>query len=67
MVIRGTPNNAQIYLIVEDDNIIYELGVKGIFPKYIDNNRAYFEREEVTLHIINDILSKGDKNIGRND
>ena len=64
MVIRGTPKDENKYIIVDDDNIIYKLSVKGIFPTYINNERAYFERERVTLDIINDIIVKG-KNIGR--
>ena len=67
MVIRGTPNNINDYIIVENDDMIYELSVKGIFPTYIDNQRAYFERKKVTLDIINDIISKGDKDVGRID
>lgn len=61
MVIRRTPQDIEKYIIIEDDNIIYELSIKGIFPIYIDNERAYFEREQVTLDIINDIVSKGEK------
>jgi hypothetical protein len=67
MVIRGTPKDESKYIIVEDDDIIYELSVRGIFPSYIDNKRAYFEKEKVTLDIINDIIIKGDKDVGRID
>lgn len=65
MVIRGTPKDESKYIIVEHDDIIYELSVRGVFPSYIDNKRAYFEKEKVTLDIVNDIISKGDKDVGR--
>jgi hypothetical protein len=65
MVIRGTPKNESKYIMIENDDIIYELSVKGIFPRYINNQRAYFEKEKVTLDIVNDIISKGDKDVGR--
>lgn len=68
MVIRGTPKDIDKYIIIENDDIIYDLSVEGIFPHYIDKDKAYFEREDVTLDIINRIIiSKGDKDIGRND
>ena len=67
MVIRGTPKDESRYIIVENDDIIYELSVREIFPSYIDNKRAYFEKKKVTLDIINDIIIKGDKDVGRID
>ena len=67
MVIRGTPKDESRYIIVENDDIIHELSVREIFPSYIDNKRAYFEKKKVTLDIINDIIIKGDKDVGRID
>ena len=40
MVIRGTPKDIKKYVLIDDDNILYQLSVKGIFPKYIDNKQA---------------------------
>ena len=56
MVIRGTPNDITKYIEVNNDELIYQLSVKGIFPKYIDNNKAYFEKQDVTLDVINEII-----------
>jgi hypothetical protein len=55
MVIRGTPNNAENYITVNDDFIIYKLGQQGIFPKYIDNKLAYFEDSLMTIALIKSI------------
>lgn len=59
MVIRGTPIDKTKYIEVDNDDMIYKLSVKHIFPKYIDNNKAYFDKQDVTLDIINEIIQKG--------
>lgn len=53
MVIRGTPININNYIQVSDDYIIYKLSEQGIFPKYIDNDCAYFEEELKIVALIN--------------
>jgi hypothetical protein len=53
MVIRGTPININNYIQVSDDYIIYKLSEQGIFPKYIDNDYAYFEEELKIVALIN--------------
>ena len=61
MVVRGTPkNNMDKYITINNDNIIYQLSRLGIFPKYIDDKQAYFEKQNLTLDIINDIIYKGE-------
>lgn len=55
MVIRGTPKNTNQYIIIDNDNIIYQLSVKGIFPKYIDKQQAYFDKKDITISIVNEI------------
>lgn len=56
MVIRGTPIDKSKYIEVDNDELIYQLSVKGIFPKYINRNKAYFEKQDVTLDVINEII-----------
>ena len=56
MVIRGTPKDIKKYVLIDDDNILYQLSIKGIFPKYIDNKQAYFDKKDVTLDIVNEII-----------
>ena len=60
MVIRSTPQDIDKYILVNEDNIIYQLSQLGIFPTYIDNKQAYFDKTELTLDIINNIIYKGD-------
>ena len=60
MVIRGTPKNIDKYVTVDNDEIIYQLSQLGIFPKYIDNQQAYFEKQQLTLDTINNIIYKGE-------
>ena len=55
MVIRGTPNNVENYITVNDDFIIYKLSQQGIFPKYVDNKLAYFEDSLTTIALIKSI------------
>jgi hypothetical protein len=56
MVIRGTPKDASQYIVINNDDIIYQLSIKGIFPKYIDNIQAYFNKRDITLDIVNEII-----------
>lgn len=56
MVIRGTPKDMDKYILIDNDNIIYQLSVKNIFPKYIDNTQAYFDKKDITLDIVNEII-----------
>lgn len=56
MVIRGTPKDVSKYIEVDNDDMIYQLSVKGIFPKYINNQKAYFDKQDVTLDVINEII-----------
>ena len=56
MVIRGTPKDIDKYILIDNDNIIYQLSVKNIFPKYIDNIQAYFDKRDITLDIVNEII-----------
>ena len=56
MVIRGTPKDMDKYILIDNDNIIYQLSVKNIFPKYIDNIQAYFDKRDITLDIVNEII-----------
>lgn len=60
MVIRNTPKDINKYIMVSDDNAIYQLSLMDIYPLYIDNETAYFKKEQLTLDIINDILAKGE-------
>ena len=55
MVIRGTPKDASQYIIIDNDDIIYQLSIKGIFPKYIDKTQAYFDKKDITISIVNEI------------
>ena len=55
MVIRGTPKDVNQYIIIDNDDMIYQLSVKGIFPKYIDNQQAYFDKKDITISIVNEI------------
>lgn len=59
MVIRNTPKEQDKYIIVQNDDIIHELSTRGIFPKYINNQQAYFEKKDITLDVINNIIYKG--------
>jgi hypothetical protein len=56
MVIRGTTKDASQYIVINNDDIIYQLSIKGIFPKYIDNTQAYFDKRDITLDIVNEII-----------
>lgn len=56
MVIRGTPQDVEKYILVDNDDIIYQLSLKKIFPMYIDDTQAYFEKQSITLNIINKIM-----------
>ena len=60
MVIRSTPQDIDKYILVNEDNIIYQLSQLGIFQTYIDNKQAYFDKTELTLDIINNIIYKGE-------
>ena len=55
MVIRETPKDVNQYIIIDNDDMIYQLSVKGIFPKYIDNQQAYFDKKDITISIVNEI------------
>lgn len=57
MVIRGTPKDVKSYVTIKDDYIIYQLSVKNIFPIYIDNMQAYFNKQDLTLDIINELMT----------
>ncbi len=59
MVIRNTPKDISKYILVTDNEVIFQLSTKGIFPIYIDNQTAYFKKQQLTLDIINDILVRG--------
>lgn len=59
MVIRGTPQDIEKYILVDNDDIIYQLSLKEIFPMYIDDTQAYFEKQNITLNVINEIMQKG--------
>lgn len=56
MVIRNTPKDISKYILVADNDIIYKLSTKGIFPRYIDKKAAYFKKEQFTIDVINEIL-----------
>ena len=56
MVIRETPKDASQYIVINNDDIIYQLSIKEIFPKYIDNTQAYFDKRDITLDIVNEII-----------
>lgn len=57
MVIRGTPKDVNHYIIIYDDKKIYDLSMLGVFPKYIDNDYAYFESNKIVLDYLNKIIS----------
>ena len=51
MVIRGTPNDLNNYIIVEDvTNMI--LQENGFIPKYIDSEHVYFIKTKDLLEFI---------------
>ena len=59
MVIRGTPKNIDDYIFVDNDDIIYKLSKRGIFPTYIDNKQAYFKKQQLTLDVVKELYTKG--------
>lgn len=52
MIIRKTPNDSDIYIIVKDNYIVYKLQTKGFIPKYIDENGVYFVKDKEIERII---------------
>ena len=51
MIIRGTPKELNKYIIVDGD-MVTKLHENGYFPKYIDENGVYFDRNEEVLKFI---------------
>lgn len=45
MVQRGKPSNIDKYVLVSDNDKIYMLQKQGIYPRYLNEDGAYFLKE----------------------
>jgi len=53
MIIRGTPQNKENYVCVDNELSNY-LHSHGFFPAYIDNTGVYYKKTEELLQCIQD-------------
>lgn len=49
MIIRQTPKNKDNYIIINNSNMVMELAMLGIYPKYMDNENHYFIKSDKIL------------------
>lgn len=51
MIIRGTPDNIELFVCVDNETSDY-LHQQGFYPAYIDNKGVYYKKTEDILQCI---------------
>lgn len=52
MIIRQTPKDKDKYIIVRDNDMVYQLHIRGFVPKYIDEDGVYFIKDKEIENIL---------------